>query len=121
MIVVKEPTLTNTADRFTKALQTANLEWRNRLGMGYDNGDEVETSMREALAESGRWARVEPLHAFPRSVLIATLMQQTFVTRRPGWERLQLVEQSLSKLRGVLKHVSGIGPPSTSGVVRGAF
>ena len=61
------------------------LEWRNRLSTGYDNGDDVETSKREALAESGRWARVEALHAIPRSVLVATLMQQTFVTRRRGW------------------------------------
>ena len=44
--------------------------------MGYDSGDDVETSKREALAESGRWARVEALHAIPCSVLIATLMQQ---------------------------------------------
>ena len=56
------------------------LEWRNRLGMGYDDGDEVESCKREALAESGRWAQVEALHAIPRSVLIATLMQQTFQT-----------------------------------------
>ena len=64
---VKEPTQTNTADGFTKALQTAKyLEWRNRLSMGYDNGDDVETSKREALAETGRWARVEALHAVPR-------------------------------------------------------
>ena len=44
--------------------------------MGYDNGDDVETSKREARsisAGSGRWVRVEALHAVPRSVLIATL------------------------------------------------
>ena len=69
-----------------KCLQTAKyLERRNRHSKGYDNGDEVETSKREALAESGRWARVEGLHAILRSVLIATLMQQTFVKRRRGW------------------------------------
>ena len=80
LTVIKEPTQTNTADGFTKALQTAKyLGWRNRLSMGYDNGDDVKTNMREALAESGRWARVEALHAIPRSVLIATLMQQTVV------------------------------------------
>ena len=40
LTVVKEPTQTNTADGFTKALQTAKyLEWRNRLSMGYDNGE----------------------------------------------------------------------------------
>ena len=86
LTVVKEPTQKNAAGGITKALQTAKyLEWRNRLGMGYDIGDDVETSKREALAESGRWARVEALHAIPRSVLISTLMQQTFVTRRRGW------------------------------------
>ena len=38
LTVVKEPTQTNTADGFTKALQTATyLEWRNRLSMRYDN------------------------------------------------------------------------------------
>ena len=43
-----------------RALQRAKyLEWRNRLGMGYDSGNEVETSKRDALAESRRWARVE--------------------------------------------------------------
>ena len=85
LTVIKEPTQTNTVDRFTKALQTTKyLEWRNRLSMGYDIGDDVETSKREALAESGRWARVEALHAIPRSVLIATLMQETFPTRRRG-------------------------------------
>ena len=84
--VDKEPIQTNTADGFTKALRTPKfLEWRNLLGVGYDNGDDVETSKREALAESGRWARVEALHAIPRSVLIATLMQQTFATGRRGW------------------------------------
>ena len=84
--VVKEPTQTNTADAFTGALQTAKyLEWRNRLSMGHDNGDDVETSKRAALAESGRWARVEALHAIPRSVLIATQMQQAFTTRRHRW------------------------------------
>ena len=57
-------------------------EWLNRLSMEYDNGDHVETSKREALAETGRWARVEALHAVPRSVLIATLMQQEFTTNR---------------------------------------
>ena len=50
--------------------------------MGHDNGDDVETSKRETLAELGRWARVEALHAIPRPVLIATLMQHTLVTRR---------------------------------------
>ena len=77
-MVIKEPTQTNTADGFTKALQTAKyLECRNRLRMGYDN-DDVETSKREALAESGRRARVEALHAIQRSVFIVTLMQQTY-------------------------------------------
>ena len=75
LTVIKKPTQTNTADGFTKALQTAKyLEWRNRLSVGYDNGDDGETSKREAPAETGRWARVEALHAVPRSVLIATLM-----------------------------------------------
>ena len=75
LTVIKEPTQTNTAGGFTKALQTAKyLEWRNRLSMGYHNGDDGGTSKREALAETGRWTRVEALHAVPRSVLIATLM-----------------------------------------------
>ena len=35
------PTQTNTADGSTKALQTAkDLEWRDRLSMGYDSGDD---------------------------------------------------------------------------------
>ena len=87
LMVIKEPSQTNTADGFTKALQTAKyLEWRNRLSMGYDNGDDGETSKREILAETGRWARVEALHAAPRSVWVATLMQQEFTTRRHRWK-----------------------------------
>ena len=86
LTVIKETTQTNTADGFMKALQTAKyLEWRIRLRMGYDNGDDVETSKREALAETRRCARVEALHALPRSFLIATLMQQEFTTRRHQW------------------------------------
>ena len=86
LTVIKEPTKTNTADGFTMAFQTAKyLEWRNSLSMGYDNGDDGEKSRREALAETERWARVEALQAVPRSVLIATLMQQEFTTRRHRW------------------------------------
>ena len=85
LTVIKEPAQTNTTDGFTKALQQTPkyLDWRNRLSKGHENGDDVETSKREALAESGRWARVGALHAIPRPVMIATLMQQTFVPR--GW------------------------------------
>ena len=91
--MMQEPTQTNAADGCTKGLETAKyLEWRNQLSMGYDSGDDAETSKREALAESGRWARVEALHAIPRSVLIATFMQQTFP-----------IEPGLSKLRGKLR------------------
>ena len=83
LTVIKEPTQTNVADGFTKALQTAKyLEWRNRPSIRYDGGDKVESSKREALAETGRWARVKALHAVPRSVLIATLMQQEFTPRQ---------------------------------------
>ena len=72
LTVTKEPTQTNTADGFTEALQIAKfLELQNRLSMGYDNGDDGETSKREALAETG--------------VCIATLMQQEFTTRRHRW------------------------------------
>ena len=86
LTVIKEPTQTNTADGLTKVLQTAkHLEWRTRLSMVYDNGDDVDTSKQETLAESGRWARVEALYAVPRSVLIATLIQQEFTTRRHQW------------------------------------
>ena len=93
--VIKEPTQANTADGFTKALQTAKYpEWRNRLSMRYDSGDDVDTSKREALTESGRWARVEALHAVPLSVLIETLMQQEFTTRR---HRCELVQQVLEQ------------------------
>ena len=53
----------------------------SREALGYDNGDDGETSKREALAETGRRTQVEALHAVPRSVLIATLMQQEFTTR----------------------------------------
>ena len=95
LTVVKEPTQTNIADGFTKALQTATcLEWRNCLNMGYDNGDDVETSKRKALAGSGRWAQVEAVHAIPRSVLIATLMEQTLVTRRRGWNDWKLLSKA---------------------------
>ena len=96
LTVIKEPTQTNIADGFTKALQTAKyLEWRNRLSVfGYDNGDDVETSKREALAVSGRWARVEALHAVPRSVLIATLLQQEFTTRRHRWNDSSLLSKA---------------------------
>ena len=80
--MVKEPAQRNTVDGFTKAVQTAKyLEWRNRVSMGHDNGDDV------ALAESGRWARVEVLHAIPRSGLIA---KETWL------ERLEMVDQGLS-------------------------
>ena len=75
------PQATGTDDTL---FHTRYLEWRNCLSMGYDNGDDVETSKREAFAEPGRWARVEALHAVPRSVLIATLGQQTYGTRRHG-------------------------------------
>ena len=86
LTLVKEPTQTNAADGWTNALQTAKyLEWRNRLSMGYDEGDDVETSKLEALAESRRWAQVESLHAIPPSVFTATLILQAFVARRRGW------------------------------------
>ena len=63
LTVIKEATQTNSADGFPSALQTAKyLEWRNRLSMGYDTGD-GGTSKREALAETGRRARVEALQS----------------------------------------------------------
>ena len=100
LVVVKEPTQTNAADGFTKALQTAKyLQRRNCLGMGYDNGDEAETSKRQALAEPWRWARVEAIHAIPHPVLIHMLMQQTYRTRKHGWSDLQSVAIGLSELR----------------------
>ena len=81
---------------------TRYLKWRNCLSMGYDIGDDVETSKREAFAEPGRWARVEALHAVPRSVLIATFGQQTCGTRRHGrndsgigWDRLEFSQAAL--------------------------
>eukprot|EP00959_Pyramimonas_sp_CCMP1952_P332675 6966533-Pyramimonas_sp.AAC.1 len=57
--VHKEPTATNTADGCTKPLQATKFaEWRARLGMGFDNGDELETSKREAISgDSGQWGR----------------------------------------------------------------
>ena len=86
LVVVKEPNQTNAAVGITKALQTSKyLEWRDRLGIGYDNGHKAGTSKREAVAEPGRWSRVEALHAVPRAVLIATLAQQTFGTGGHGW------------------------------------
>ena len=52
LTVIKEPTQTSAADGLTKALQTVKyLEWRNRISVGYENGDDVETSKREALAD----------------------------------------------------------------------
>ena len=78
-VVDKEPTQTNAANGVTNALQTAKyLEWRNRLGMGHDNGKEADTSKREALSKPA-------LHAVPGSVLIATLLQLTYGTRKNGW------------------------------------
>ena len=62
--------------------------------MEYDNGDDVETIKREALAESRRWARVDALHAIPRSVLIATPMQQA----HDETTSMELAAQGLSKL-----------------------
>ena len=73
-----------------KALQTAKyLEWRNRLSMGSDNGDDVETSKRG----------IEALHAIPRLVLIATMMQQKNCDKKTWMERLVFVEKGLSKPR----------------------
>ena len=93
MTVIKEPTQTNTADGIHESVadsETVSL-------LGYDNGDDVETSKREALAESGRWARVEALYAISRSVLVATLMQMTFCDEKMRMERLELVKQGLNK------------------------
>ena len=84
LIVMKEPTQTNAADGFTKALQTAKyLEWRNRLGMKYDNGDEAETSKREAIAKPGIRARAQTIRAIPHPVLIAML--QPCETKKWSW------------------------------------
>ena len=79
--------------------EVSKYEWQNRLSMGYDNGDDVETSKREALAESGRWARVEALHAIPRLVLVADPDAANVCEKKTWMERLELVEQCLSKLR----------------------
>ena len=99
LTVVKEPTLTNTADGFTIALQTAKkLEWRNRLSVVYDNDDDAETSKREALAESGRWA-VEASKCDP-TLSVGRDLDATNVCDEKTWmERLELAEQGLSKLR----------------------
>ena len=78
-VVDKEPNQTNAANGFTNTFQAAKyLEWRNRLGMGHDNGKEADTSKREALSKPA-------LHAVPGSVLIATLLQLTYGTRKNGW------------------------------------
>ena len=68
-----EPAATNTADGYTKSLQIAKfLEWRARLGMGSDNGDEVETRKREALSGStGHWATTGK---GPRALLAAAMV-----------------------------------------------
>ena len=84
--------------RIHQDLQTAKyLEWRSRLGMEYDNGDEAETSKREALAGPGRWARVEAIQAIPHSVLIPIFVN---VRNEKVWlEWLESVEIGLSELR----------------------
>ncbi|CAK0896486.1 unnamed protein product, partial [Prorocentrum cordatum] len=74
--VHKEPTATNTADGYAKSLQaTKFVEWRARLGMGFGNGDELETSKREALSgDSGQWAG---RNKGPRALLVAAVMLST--------------------------------------------
>ena len=98
LTVIKEPTQTNTADGFTKALQTAKyLEWRSLLSMGYDHGDDGGTSKREALAETvgtSRSAARSPALSVDRNPDAARVHDET-----TSLERLDLVEQGLSKLR----------------------
>ena len=125
---MKEPTQTCAADGFTEALQTAKyLEWRNRLGMEYDNGDEAETSKREALAEPGRWARVEAIHAILHPTLIAML--QPYGMRKRDWDDWNRVKIGLSELRvqtvvgrlnGVLQHECTVSHLVLRNVDRGA-
>ena len=81
-------------------MQTAKyLERRDRLSVGHVNGDDVETSNREALAESGRWARVESVACDP-TLSVDRNFDATNVCDKKTWlERLELVEQGLSKLR----------------------
>ena len=99
LTVIKEPTQTNTADGFAKALQTAkNLEWRNRPSMGHDNGDDADKSKREALAESGRMGTSrsvarDPTLGFDRNPDAARVHDET-----TSMGRVELVEQGLSKL-----------------------
>ena len=97
---VKEPTQTNAADGFTKAVQTAKyLEWRNRLGMAHDNGDEAETSKREQLAETGRWERVEALARGPTLGADRNTGAAIVWDEKAWMERLELSKKSLSALR----------------------
>ena len=58
--------------------------------MGYDNGDDVETSKREALAEPARG----PALRVGRNPDAARVHDET-----TSMEGLELVEQGLSKLR----------------------
>ena len=67
--------------------------------MGDDSGDDVETSKREALAESGSWTRSEAFHAIPRSVLIANLDAANVCDNKTWMDYLELIEQCFSNLR----------------------
>ena len=100
--MVNAPTQTNAADECTKSPADCDALWNGGTVSAWDpdSGDEAETSKREALAEPGRWARVEALNAIPRSVLIATLMQRTFVTRIHGWNGWNWLSTGLNELRG---------------------
>ena len=71
--------------------------------MGYDSGDDVETIKREALARgrtmgTSRRAACDPTHSVDRDHDATN-----FCDMKTRLERLELVEQGLSKLRGKLR------------------
>ena len=68
---------------------------RNVTGMGYDNGDDVERSKREALVEPRRWARVE-VH---RTDALGVDRNNGVANIKNMDETLQLVEKSLNESR----------------------
>ena len=96
--MVREPTQTNTADAFTKALQAAKyLEWRNRRGIGFDSGDEVDTSNREALAEITTMGTSRSFACDPTLSVDRDLDAANVCHRKTWMERLEMVEQGFEQ------------------------
>ena len=67
-------------------------EVSNRLGMGHDSGDEVETSKREALAESGRRSTSRSIACDLTLSADRNLDAANVCDKKTWMERLELVE-----------------------------